>query len=132
MHKVGVAKEDIGGGVIEGGGFDMYMDYTEIGRRIAQKRRKLLLTQAEVEAKAELSPRYLSNIERGRSIPSIDVLMQIADVLHMTPDEVLLGADGMQKGELSGQLEAKLKRLDKKQQEQALSFITWLGTQEIK
>lgn len=110
----------------------MYMDYAEIGRRIAQKRRKLLLTQAEVEAKAELSPRYLSNIERGRSIPSIDVLMQIADVLHMTPDEVLLGADGMQKGELSGQLEAKLKRLDKKQQEQALSFITWLGAQEIK
>ena len=110
----------------------MYMDSTEIGRRIAQKRRKLLLTQAEVEAKAELSPRYLSNIERGRSIPSIDVLMQIADVLHMTPDEVLLGADGMQKGELSGQLEAKLKRLDKKQQEQALSFITWLGAQEIK
>ena len=42
----------------------MYMDYTEIGRRIAQKRRKLLLTQAEVEAKADLSPRYLSNIER--------------------------------------------------------------------
>lgn len=110
----------------------MYMDYTEIGRRIAQKRRKLLLTQAEVEAKADLSPRYLSNIERGRSIPSIDVLMQIADVLHMTPDEVLLGADGMQKGELSGQLAAKLKRLDKKQQEQALSFIAWLGTQEIK
>ncbi len=46
---------------MEGGGFDMYMDYAEIGRRIAQKRRKLLLTQAEVEAKAELSPRYLSN-----------------------------------------------------------------------
>ena len=48
----------------------------------------------------------------------------------MTPDEVLLGADGMQKGELSGQLAANLKRLDKKQQEQALSFIAWLGTQE--
>lgn len=76
----------------------MYMNYAEIGRRIAQKRRKLLLTQAEVEAKAELSPRYLSNIERGRSIPSIDVLMQIADVLHMTPDEVLLGADTMSQG----------------------------------
>ena len=121
------------GGIIKGEGEEtsMYMDYAEIGRRIAQKRRKLLLTQAEVEAKAELSPRYLSNIERGRSIPSIDVLMQIADVLHMTPDEVLLGADRVQQGELSGQLAAKLKRLDKKQQEQALSFIGWLGTQEV-
>ncbi len=108
----------------------MYMNYAEIGRRIAQKRRKLLLTQAEVEAKAELSPRYLSNIERGRSIPSIDVLMQIADVLHMTPDEVLLGADKGSQGELDGQLAAGLKRLNPQQREQALSFISWLKEQE--
>ena len=70
----------------------MYMNYAEIGRRIAKRRRQMLLTQAEVEARANLSPRYLSNIERGRSIPSIDVLMQITNVLQMTPDEVLLGA----------------------------------------
>lgn len=50
------------------------------------------MTQAEVEDRANLSRRYLSNIERGRSIPSIDVLMQIADVLHCTPNELLLGA----------------------------------------
>lgn len=68
----------------------MYMNYAEIGRRIAKRRRQMLLTQAEVEARANLSPRYLSNIERGRSIPSIDVLMQITNVLQMTPDEVLL------------------------------------------
>ena len=110
----------------------MYMNYAEIGRRIAQKRRKLLLTQAEVEAKAELSPRYLSNIERERSIPSIDVLMQIADVLHMTPDEVLLGADTMSQGGLDRKFAVGLKQLNREQQEQALSFITWLGAQEIK
>lgn len=110
----------------------MYMNYAEIGRRIAQKRRKLLLTQAEVEAKAELSPRYLSNIERGRSIPSIDVLMQIADVLHMTPDEVLLGAYTMSQGGLDRKFAVWLKQLNREQQEQALSFITWLGAQEIK
>lgn len=108
----------------------MYMNYAEIGRRIAQKRRKLLLTQAEVEAKANLSPRYLSNIERGRSIPSIDVLMQIADVLHMTPDEVLLGADRASQSELQEQLSVSLRRLNPQQQEQALSFIGWLKEQE--
>lgn len=108
----------------------MYMNYAEIGRRIAQKRRRLLLTQAEVEVRADLSPRYLSNIERGRSIPSIDVLMQIADVLHMTPDEVLLGADRTSQGGLQEQLAADLKHLNPKQQEQALSFIGWLKEQE--
>ena len=108
----------------------MYMSYAEIGRRIAQKRRKLLLTQAEVEVKADLSPRYLSNIERGRSIPSIDVLMQIADVLHMTPDEVLLGAENTSQSELQEQLTAGMKRLNVRQQEQVLSFIGWLQEQE--
>ena len=108
----------------------MYMNYAEIGRRIAQKRRKLMMTQAEVEAKANLCPRYLSNIERGRSIPSVDVLMQIADILHMTPDEVLLGADNTLKSELQEQITAGLKRLSLHQQEQALSFIGWLNEQE--
>ncbi|MDE7298910.1 MAG: helix-turn-helix domain-containing protein [Lachnospiraceae bacterium] len=113
----------------------MYMNYAEIGRRIAQKRRRMLLTQAEVEMKAKLSPRYLSNIERGRSIPSIDVLMQIANVLHMTPDEVLLGADTASQTQLSEeqlqkQLEADIRRLDPRQQEQAMSFIGWLKGQK--
>ncbi len=113
----------------------MYMNYAEIGRRIAQKRRKLLLTQAEVEAKAELSPRYLSNIERGRSVPSIDVLMQIANALNMTPDEVLLGADAaagpsLPQEWLQEKLETDIRRLDPQQQKQALSFIGWLKGQK--
>lgn len=74
--------------------------------------------------------RYLSNIERGRSIPSVDVLMQIADILHMTPDEVLLGADKAPQSGLQEQLAADLKHLNPKQQEQALSFIGWLKEQE--
>ena len=69
----------------------MYMEYEEIGRRIAGKRKRLRMTQTEVEERAGLSRKYLSNIEHGRSVQSIDVLMQIADVLHMTPNELLLG-----------------------------------------
>ena len=110
----------------------MYMNYAEIGRRIAQKRRQLLLTQAEVEAKANLSPRYLSNIERGRSVPSVDVLMHIADVLNMTPDEVLWGAAKDSQEEREEKLTAGLKHLSPQQQEQALSFIGWLKMQEGK
>lgn len=93
------------------------------------------MTQAEVEAKAKLSPRYLSNIERGRSVPSIDVLMQIANALNMTPDEVLLGADAasgpsLPQEWLQEKLETDIRRLDPQQQKQALSFIGWLKGQK--
>ena len=45
----------------------MELDYTEIGRRIARRRKKLHLKQSDVEERADLSYKYLSNIERGIS-----------------------------------------------------------------
>ncbi len=48
----------------------------------------------------------------------------------MTPDEVLLGADSMSQEELPERIFAGLKRLNKVQQEQTLSFIGWLKDHE--
>lgn len=109
-----------------------YMDYTKIGKRIAEKRKKLRMTQAEVEDRANLSHKYLSNIEHGRSIPSIDVLMQIADVLHSAPNEFLLGAaftEEAEKSELDNVLIADIRRLPIEKQTVARDFIGWLGEQ---
>lgn len=108
-----------------------YMEYTEIGKRIAEKRKRLRMTQAEVEDKAKLSHKYLSNIEHGRSIPSIDVLMQIADVLHSTPNEFLLGADAMGSSELAAALSSDIQRLSEDKQVIAKSFIGWLEVQQL-
>ena len=49
----------------------MEINYEEIGKRIARRRKELGLKQSEVEEKADLSQKYLSNIERSISIPSI-------------------------------------------------------------
>ena len=106
-----------------------YMKYTEIGRRIAEKRKKLRMTQAEVEDRANLSHKYLSNIEHGRSIPSIDVLMQIADVLHSTPNELLLGAALAERSELAAALTSDIQRLPEDKQAMAKNFISWLEVQ---
>lgn len=51
----------------------MAIDYNEIDRRIARRRKQSGLKQSEVEEKAYLSYKYLSNIERSISIPSIEV-----------------------------------------------------------
>ena len=113
----------------------MYMEYEEIGRRIAVKRRQLRMTQSEVEEKAGLGRKYLSNIEHGRSIPSIDVLMQIADVLHMTPNELLLGAvfmgnDAPEAGQEEVLVE-NIRRLPREKQVMARNFLDWLKEQKL-
>lgn len=109
----------------------MYMDYTEIGKRIAHVRRARRMTQVEVENEAGLSHKYLSNIEHGRSIPSIDVLIQIADVLHTTPNELLLGA-GAEEEEDDSVL-ANFRRLPSGKQKVAKEFLNWLNeTKNIK
>ena len=54
----------------------MDLDYKEIGKRIARRRKELGLKQSEVEERADLSQKYLSNIERSISIPSIEVIMR--------------------------------------------------------
>ncbi len=46
----------------------MRIDYKEIGRRIAQRRKALGLKQFEVEERADIGYKYLSNIERGVSL----------------------------------------------------------------
>ena len=44
----------------------MDLDYKEIGKRIALRRKELGLKQSEVEERADLSQKYLSNIENLR------------------------------------------------------------------
>ena len=47
----------------------MKLDYKEIGRRIAHRRKQLGLKQATVEEMADIGEKYLSCIERATSTP---------------------------------------------------------------
>ena len=69
----------------------MELDYQEIGRRIAKRRRELGYKQAQVEELAGIGYKYLSSIERGISIPSTEVIMRLAIALDTTSDEFLVG-----------------------------------------
>ena len=70
----------------------MELDYKEIGKRIARRRKQLGLKQYEVEERADIGYKYLSGIERAISIPSTEVIMRLALALETTPDEFLVGA----------------------------------------
>lgn len=102
----------------------MYVNYKELGARIARRRRELGLKQYQVSERAGLSDKYISCIETAKSIPSIDVLVRICDALETTPDLLLLGAVGQTDGEaFEQQTIRKLDKLDPSARALALEIL---------
>ena len=108
----------------------MTLDYTEIGKRIARRRKELGLKQSEVEEKADLGYKYLSNIERSISIPSVEVIMRLAVALDTTPDEFLIGTLSHDIQEWKN-ISEMLRPMNAKQLSLAKSFLTWLSNQSL-
>ena len=107
----------------------MSIDYAEIGQRIALRRRELGLKQSQVCELCELSDKYLSGIERARSIPSIDVLMRICQALDTTPNALLLGTSTNSDKNLRSYIEVRTEELNTRQLSLLSSFIDWLRNQ---
>ena len=108
----------------------MDLDYHEIGKRIARRRKQLGLKQSAVEEKADIGYKYLSSIERGISIPSIEVVMRLSLALDTTPDAFLVGTARPAGEEWRGVAEL-LRGMTPKKLELARSFLTWLFDQEL-
>lgn len=66
------------------------IDYHEMGRRIAKRRKELHYTQATVSEKVGIGEKFLSEIENARSVPSLETLMSICEVISITPNDLLL------------------------------------------
>ncbi len=108
----------------------MEIDYSEIGHRIASRRRELGLRQTEVCERAGINDKYLSSIERAASIPSLEVLMKLALALETTPDEFLTGSARHENDQWKDTAEL-LRGMSSSQLELAHSFLTWLSKQKI-
>ncbi len=108
----------------------MELDYGQIGKRIARRRRELGLKQSEVEERAGISFGYLSNIERAVSIPSTEVIMRLAIALDTTPDTFLVGT-ARQEGDEWRNVAELLRGMDEKQLRLARSFLLWLEEQNL-
>ena len=108
----------------------MELDYKAIGTRIAQRRKQLGLKQSEVEEAADIGFKYLSNIERGISIPSTEVIMRLAIALDTTPDEFLVGTARHEDAAWRDVAEA-LRPLTPGQLRLAERFLHWVAQQEL-
>lgn len=108
----------------------MELDYSEIGKRIARRRKELGLRQVQVCEMAGINDKYLSCIERATSIPSLEVIMKLALALDTTPDEFLTGVvhcDGDQWRDVA----ELLRSMSPGQLSLAKSFLQWLSTQKM-
>lgn len=108
----------------------MELDYSEIGRRIARRRKELGLRQNQVCERAGINDKYLSCIERATSIPSLEVIMKLALALDTTPDEFLTGSIRYESDEWRDVAEL-MRGMSSGQLNLAKSFLTWLSEQEL-
>lgn len=60
-----------------------------VGKRIKSARESRQLTQAELGRQMETDGKYISRIENGKSLPSIDRLVQMAYVLGCSCDYII-------------------------------------------
>lgn len=103
----------------------MELDYHEIGRRIAKRRKELGLKQVQVCEAAEINDKYLSCIERATSIPSLEVIMKLAAALNTTPDTFLVGTALRENDEWHNVAEI-LRGMNLKQLATAKSLLRWI------
>ena len=68
----------------------MAINYAELGQRIANFRNKGNLSQEELAFRCEVGHKYISNIELGKSKPSLESLVQIANILNVSADDLLV------------------------------------------
>lgn len=108
----------------------MELDYSEIGRRIANRRKALGLRQVQVCERAGISDKYLSCIERATSIPSLEVVMKLALALDTTPDEFLTGTIRYESDEWRDVAEL-MRGMTTGQLSLAKSFLSWLSDQPL-
>jgi len=71
----------------------MEINFGEIGKRISAKRREFGFTQETLAEMVDMSINQISNIEIYKSIPSVETILKLCEVLKTTPDYFLLGID---------------------------------------
>ena len=67
------------------------LDYVKIGNRIKIKRKEQKLTQEKLSEIIDVSPSYISEIERGTSISSLSTISKIAETLNTSLDYLVFG-----------------------------------------
>lgn len=113
----------------------MEIDYTFIGNQIKIIRKQKKLTQAQLAEAVGISPQFVSKIETGQNIMSLETFIKIADFLEVSTDELLRGAKLPSKNmeqEIPKCIWNRMIYLDKDAQECILALINFFISKLVK
>lgn len=65
------------------------MNYARLGQRIQQTRICKRVTQQQIAKQLNFSQQHIGNVERGIAHPSIDLLVDISNILNVSVDYLL-------------------------------------------
>ena len=67
------------------------MDQVKIGKFIAERRKAVGLTQAQLSEKLNITDRAVSKWENGRSMPDSSIMLELCEILKITVNDLLSG-----------------------------------------
>ncbi len=65
------------------------MHYHIIGKNISECRKSLHLTQEQLAERAGICQQFLSRLERGKGIPSLETIMALSDAMNVQSERLL-------------------------------------------
>ena len=103
------------------------MNVEFIGKRIREIRKMQNLTIEQLAEKAEITPNYMGQIERGARTPSTDSLIRLSKELDVSID-YLCGSTEMEHNYYVNQIISKMAGLSENQQKAILQVFEGIET----
>lgn len=103
------------------------MDQIKIGRFIAERRKSIGLTQAQLAEKLNITDRAVSKWENGRSLPDSSIMLELCDELGITVNDLLSGevvSMENNKQEMENRLIEMIR--EKEQEDKQLLMLEWV------
>lgn len=81
------------------------MDQIKIGKFIAERRKKINITQLQLSEKLGITDKAISKWERGIAMPDTSIMLELCDILGITVNELLTGEkNNMENNETNNEL----------------------------
>lgn len=65
------------------------VDYRDLGAKVRAARKQMKLTQEALAEQVGISASFMGHIERGTRVASLETLVSLCNVLHVTPMHLL-------------------------------------------
>ena len=99
------------------------MDKKAFGKRLRHLRTEAKLTQEQLAERADISPVYLGEVERGQKVLGLDKFINIIKVLGVSADYILCNELPTGEPYVFDEITVKLKKLDPKQRKTVLDIL---------